>query len=950
MQRVVTRESLSRLPIYMRMNMAQEIACKFGQVTMWLSGLTGQPSRIERGINGLHHSWRHSMAHTRLAGADTGTSGMHPMGEQLLADRTETAQSAGGRSRRPPIWGREIPFRNPHFTGRTRQLEELRSRLESASTAVIGQPVLPLYGLGGVGKTEIAAEYAHRYRSQYTLCWWVRSEQEDLILNSLVNLGRMMQLPDLRLDERDYSVELVMEALNRGEPYADWLLIFDNASQSGMVARYIPRGPGHVIITSRDTQWRRALGVEGIEVAEFELPETVEFLCKRIPALKVVEGEHVDPQTAKRNKERQNDAAELAKALDNLPVAADHAGAYIAETGISIQRYLKLYNENAHKLFAAEVDITYPRAVATTWSISRKTLSEEADALFTLMAFFAPEPIYEELLLQPGKVTAPAEPLQRVLNEPAEFRRATRELARFSLIKINSVRNVVQMHRVVRAVTQGQLEREDNEAAESLRSVVHSILAASDPNAPDRDDSEEAYERSRQHIVASGALGSPNGRVRRLVINQVHRLYRRGGFTESLNLGEFALKEWQSAFGDDSETLGLAVEVAAALRRIGRWEEALRLNAETLSKLDALHNGEDPTYLKCARGYGIDLNILGRYKEAYENDIRLLPLYEKIFGADDLETLQMRNNVAISLRCLGRFDEALAYDKQTYEARLHILGPTDTGTLTSRFAVARNLRRLGQWYEALDIIRDVSEILERKDEPWNQFRLLVEADFGVSLRRVGDYAEAAEQGEAVLERYNSILGETNRDTLRAAINIINDRRLVNKLDEAYELGEKVVSGLKKIVGENHPNTVAARANLANVLLLTGNTKAAITLGEQALEDFTRIFGAEHPSPLVVMTNFASGLAAMGEIQRARDIGERSLELHRRVRGVDHPCTLATATNLSMDRRACGDSVGGEELLADSLRRFNATLGQEHPWSRRAAQYGRLLMDIEPMMD
>ena len=101
------------------------------------------------------------------------------------------AESAGREQARIGnlVWGREIPFENPHFTGRDKELADLRRQLVTASTAVIGQPPIPLYGLGGVGKTEIAAEYAHRHREDYALCWWVRCEREALIVNSLLSLG-----------------------------------------------------------------------------------------------------------------------------------------------------------------------------------------------------------------------------------------------------------------------------------------------------------------------------------------------------------------------------------------------------------------------------------------------------------------------------------------------------------------------------------------------------------------------------------------------------------------------------------------------------------------------------------------------------------------------------------------------------------------------------------------
>ena len=203
------------------------------------------------------------------------------------------AESAGREQARIGnlVWGREIPFKNPHFTGRDKELADLqlswsrRRRLSSASRPSRS------YGLGGVGKTEIAAEYAHRHREDYALCWWVRCEREALIVNSLLSLGKRLQLPHFRVEERDYSVNLVIDALNKGYPFANWLLILDNATNAEMVLPYLPRGTGHVIITSRDIRWRRALNVDGIEVSEFESAETVEFLRKRVPALAMVPAE-----------------------------------------------------------------------------------------------------------------------------------------------------------------------------------------------------------------------------------------------------------------------------------------------------------------------------------------------------------------------------------------------------------------------------------------------------------------------------------------------------------------------------------------------------------------------------------------------------------------------------------------------------------------------------------
>jgi tetratricopeptide (TPR) repeat protein len=856
------------------------------------------------------------------------------------------------------VWGREMPVRNPHFTGRSRELDELRRTLVGTSAAVIGQPALPLFGLGGVGKTEIAAEYAHKYRNEYTVCWWIRCEREALIVNSLLTLGKVLQLPDFRVEERDYSVGLIIQALNSGYPYADWLLIFDNAADAEMVANYIPQGPGHVIITSRDRHWRRSLRVDGIEVSEFQSAEAVEFLRKRVPALAIIKpGTKVDDltpaQIAAENEKRANDAAELAMELDNLPLAAEHAAAYLAESGTSVAEYLQLYRSNAHKLLAEEVDIPYPRAVATTWSVARGTISHEADALFRLLAFFAPEPINEELLLRPGMEPGPNlplfRPLDQVLSNTVEFRRAARTLDSMSLIKINAVRNVIQVHRVVQAVTQGQLIREDPSRAADFRALAHALLAASDPNAPDRDDSDPAYERSRQHLVPSGALESENPLVRRLIRNQVRRLHRRGGFAESLSLGELALGVWRDKFGPrDRDTMALAVEVGFALRRIGRCEEALGLDAETLTSLEAEFGEEDPVFLTCARSYGLDLAALGRYQEALENDLRLLPLYEKVFHPEHLDSLQLRNNIAISLRCLGKFEQALEYDEYTLAERERILGASDTGTLTSRFAIARDLRRIGRYEEALDTIRGVSDLLESKGEPWNQFRLMVAVDLASSLRRLGYYSDAYDLGEEVLQRYLRMFGENHRETLWASTNIMNCRRTGNDLTGAQDLGERTVAGWLEVVGPSHPNTMAASANLAVALRENGNPSRAREIDAEVLDSLTHLFGIDHPSTIIVMGNLASDLAALGEVHEARELGERALARSRVVRGATHHATLAVAANLSIDRKADGDPQGSQDLYDETMAGLRKSLGSEHQQTRRAAQRGRISLHVEPM--
>jgi tetratricopeptide (TPR) repeat protein len=575
--------------------------------------------------------------------------------------------------------------------------------------------------------------------------------------------------------------------------------------------------------------------------------------------------------------------------------------------------------------------------------------SAEALALLDLLSFFASGPVDEDLLQ--ADVLAPDEVFRRILSDPDSQRRAAVELSHASLAEIDGRNRRIRVRSIVQAMARGQLSREDPALARALGKLAQSILAASDPGTPDRDDAEEQYRRSRRHLIPSGATLSPDHPVRRLVINQIRRLYREGRYIEAVELGWPALDYWREAFGcADRQTLQLAVAVGWALRRLGRWEEAMRLNRDTLERLTSLFGSDDQDYLLCARSFGIDLALLGDYAKARDHDLDLLPSYERVFGCRHLETLHVCNDIAICLRCLGDFERALEFDRFTFAQRQEDLGDDDTGTLTSQFAIARDLRMLGQIPEAHDMLAGVVSALARRRPRSQQFELVAGADLIVSLRRYGRYPEALAQGERICRQHESVYGLEHRETLRAEVNFINDLRIAGRLRDARTLGERIVAGWISVAGPDHPNTLAARANLASVLRAGGNPSGALRIDDDLVARFTALFGEVHPSTLAVQTNMASDLAMMEEATRARQAGERSYRLHAETRGHDHPATLATAANLSLDRRRVGDHTGADDLRASTLRAYATKLGVDHPETQLATQYGRVILDIEPMMD
>src|SRR3989440_2519440 len=300
-----------------------------------------------------------------------------------------------------PIWN--VPHRrNPFFTGREEILAHLYTILRSSKAAALTQ-AQAISGLGGIGKTQVAVEYAYRYRDHYQAIFWINATSRDAISADFVILATLLDLPEQQEKDQDIVVRAVKRWLST---HTHWLLILDNVDDLEMIVDFLPvTGTGDVLITTR----LQALGTiaQRIEVEKMELDEGVMFLLRRTKVL--APGTTLDQVP----EERHIQATEIVMALDGLPLALDQAGAYIEETRCGLSRYLDLYGTRRKELLLrrGRFPIDHPDSVAATWSLSFQRVEQEslvATDLLRLFAFLDPEAIPEEMITLGAAELGPA--------------------------------------------------------------------------------------------------------------------------------------------------------------------------------------------------------------------------------------------------------------------------------------------------------------------------------------------------------------------------------------------------------------------------------------------------------------------------------------------------------------------------------------------------------------
>jgi tetratricopeptide (TPR) repeat protein len=838
----------------------------------------------------------------------------------------------------PAVWG-NVPKRNRNFTGRVEILARLRQGASSRITAVLPHqdqkdPLSrAVLGLGGVGKTAIAIEYAYRYSADYDLVWWIPADQLSSVRASLADLASKLHLDSPPASGMDGAIRVVLGALRRGEPYKRWLLVFDNADQPEQIDDFIPHGPGDVLITSRNHGWKFVINTVPMDV--FTRPESTEFLLKRAPKGLT-----------------ETDAKRLAEKLGDLPLALEQAGALLSETGMPADEYLRLIDGHARAVMAEGKSPDYPLSMTAAWALSVSQLemkSAAAGRLLRLCAFLGPDSVPRDVFRRGAK--AVEAPVSEVISDTTVFSRAIRELGRFALVTLDG--SSVQMHRLVQALLRDGMTAEEREG---YQRDMHLILAAATPDNPDDQTKWSRFRDLLPHVAAesTGVPKSNEPMVRDFALRMMRYADQSGDYQSSIALAERFIEQWAKDSGPDSpDVLRAQRHLGNALRSMGRYKESSTITEDTLSRARAVFDESDPTLLSLRTAFAADLRAQGDFQAARDNDEESRALFDREYGPYDSRSLRLLSSLALDYGLNSQFSTA----KALYgEASTYMNDAESDSTSSDRLGAAIGLgwalRHLGEYEEALDVLQEAWDLAEGPEAlaPEHLASLRSANGYTIVCRRFpGRRLEALEIARRIYNSSLRLFGDSHPDTLAIAISLSNLLRSISEAQhrEALELAESIVERYPRAYGRRHPYYYGCLGNLAVLKRVTGDAEAAQELNRQALAGLSDRIGRDHHYSLTVATNLASDLAELGLHQEARTLGEDTRSRLSALLGPDHPLALGCAVNLSLDLKTLEEEAAAESLLNDALESYRPRLGPNHPDTVVASAGRRLDPDFDP---
>jgi len=807
--------------------------------------------------------------------------------------------------RQPPPEVGIVPDPSPYFVGREAELEDLRQTLQTSHR-------VSLSGLGGIGKSQLAIQYAHRYRSSYSRIFWLRGENGTTLRSDFASLAWLLNLPEHQQRNQELAIQAVIRWLRLPQP-EPWLLVVDNLDENATEAleRRLPPGLlGHVLVTSRRPIWEVRLALHPLQ--------------RNIAARFLLE----------RTEQKDDVGAEtVAEKLGRLPLALEQASAYIEQTGERLTRYAQLLDESPGQLLAEGRVRSYPLPLARTWAVSfnrvEKT-SRAAAELLRFCAFLAPDAIPLDLLETGAAEFNPRSQLRAAAANRLKLNRVLAVLLDYSLLGRQN--DTLGVHPLVQVVIRESLPADQRRqwAGTAVR-----ILTRAFPLESREVTSWIACRRLLPHALAAADHATQQRgqdlSTSRLLDRVAGYLHARGEFAAARLLSERALKIAERVLGphhpDTAQSLN---NLALLLGAQGELAAARLLIERALEIRERVLGPDHPDTAQSLHNLALVLLYQGELTAARPLFDRALEIWERMLGPNHLQTASTLNSLAGLLRDQGDLPAARLLLERALEISERVLGPDHPDTAQSLNNLALLLRDQGEFTAARTRLERTLEISERVLGPDHPQSGGILNNLALLLRDQGELGTAGHLYERAFEIWERVMGPGHHGTANSLNNLALLLRDQGELVAARPLMERALEIRERVLGPDHPDTAQSLNNLALLLRDQGEFATAQRLLERALEIRERVLGPNHPHTAQSLNNLAWLLQTQGDLAAARPLLERALEIRERVLGPNHPHTAQSLNNLALLLRTQGDLTTAGPLLERALEIWERVIGPDHP--------------------
>ena len=821
-----------------------------------------------------------------------------------------------------------VPFAfdaDPKFTGRSDVIAQLDEGFQSYRR-------MALLGWAGVGKSQIAIEYAHRIHKDKpsTRIFWIRGARSDAFLKSYRDIARKLRIP--RYDDPDLdSAELLSEWLC-DPANGKWLMVLDNVDDETVFStcndekylndqdlslkaqrllEYLPQvSHGSILVTSRNRLAARDITNEDDSIILVErLPDTdaMSLLRKKLP----------------KDQTPDKDAKELLVLLENLPLAITQAAAYISSKGsgwMTISGYLKLFrSDQVRYLEMAANDIRrdtggldrdFSNSVLKTWFISFKHIKQRhpdaAENLCFMSLVFGKDIPFEYILC--GKEVNQHE-VEEGIGPLVEFQLISREIG-----------GTYSIHRLVQLSVQNWL-RANDELTHNVETAVRALYNRF-PSADS--DNWKTCESLMPHIdvILTYKLSTLDawGNLSLLLSDSAEYLLSRGTWVLALERASKAHEIAVNHFGEGFHKTQYWAEYVKirALQSLGRNEQAEDLARSFALKSKACYEESDAKNIAAIDLLSRALSFSGKYSEAEAVSRDALQLAEKYLGKDHNLVSQILGNLAIILLKLADFSTACEMMEMLVDRSRDSNGPGDETTLALMHNYGSALTFSGRPEEAERLLwRTYCQRVDvlTEDHP---VTILTLANYAIALVLQDRFLEAEKENKRALD-----LMERNALEGYALLHTYHNRGyILLQLDRAIEAKDclQEVLALRELkLGVSHPETLLTILTLGQCELRLGNYIAAEIQITHALEHFRRTLGEDHYHTMLATNSLAMLWKFQGKLRESEKLTRESLARSQRVLGSDNPKTLEFQDRLAGVLCAAKQYTAAIETIKDALK-------------------------------